>query len=797
MAVDIGELRAFLTLKDQFSDPIDKASNKLSAFSAAVGVAGVAAGAIAGVTAAIIALGDHGSDVADVRGAFEDLTARAGETAETFLGEMRAGTMGLISDFELMKTGNKALGAGFLKTKEDAGTLAAGAKLLSDRMGVDTKDAFDSLMNAIATGKTTQLTQLGLFVDSKAAIQEYASETNQSVGAIDKSERASALAAATVAALKKELAASGEASLDFGERITAGKVQVQNFVDNLGEAIATSPVIQAGMVAMGKAIQDAFGGSSQESIKTITGYVNDFAIFLIDAGDVAVSVAQFIVRAFNGAKVIFNAVLELLFTGVEKVNRVLADLANKASDLPVVGDEFKTLATSFTGMADAANAVASGFKETKDKALDAAASAEAGFGKVHTVLGSVKAAMEAAKNETIATAEVVKTNVPAAMEEAAGRSDAANQKIKESFAQLNADIAELQVTGFDQRMVQLEAQRDAEIEGKRQIKEATAAELDAMVALVNEKYDLMKAKAIEDHDKSVYEAALQLQNDLTLATTTGLENRLAQIDISKEAELEKMLELAGGYNDIYTELAALVEAKYAQMTAAATISGEGIVAAANAAGFQTRAQLQETADQATKLYEEMLKSGQFSADALRDAFTAAEEAKKKAHGDRVKYQLTSEEALVQGTIQLFGVLGQKYKAVAIAGAIIATYQAIAKALASAPWPANLVLAAGAAAAGWANVSKIRSSESGFRFGATDTRFEDFGRGTQAVLHGRETVVTQKQGTTLAGMLVDAVDSAVGGAAAAAPNVNVNVQIGPREIREFMVDVERQGFTPGR
>lgn len=59
---------------------------------------------------------------------------------------------------------------------------------------------------------------------------------------------------------------------------------------------------------------------------------------------------------------------------------------------------------------------------------------------------------------------------------------------------------------------------------------------------------------------------------------------------------------------------------------------------------------------------------------------------------------------------IFGALGKKYKAFAIAEAIIATYLSIAKTLATTPWPFNLVLAAGAAAAGFANVMAIKNSD---------------------------------------------------------------------------------------
>jgi hypothetical protein len=146
----------------------------------------------------------------------------------------------------------------------------------------------------------------------------------------------------------------------------------------------------------------------------------------------------------------------------------------------------------------------------------------------------------------------------------------------------------------------------------------------------------------------------------------------------------------------------------------------------------------------------MKASGLYTAEVLRQAFEAAEAAKQAAKEETVKYEMTQNQALAAGSLQILGALGQKYKAAAIAGAIISTYQAVAKALASAPWPANLVLAAGAAAAGFANVAKIRSSSPGYAEGTPGLDFANFGQETFAALHGREAVVPEGSGHLLAG-----------------------------------------------
>jgi len=255
----------------------------------------------------------------------------------------------------------------------------------------------------------------------------------------------------------------------------------------------------------------------------------------------------------------------------------------------------------------------------------------------------------------------------------------------------------------------------------------------------------------------------RLQWELTIANSEGLQTRLLEIAQRRAEEVAGLEQWREGYGEQYAALLAMVNEKYDAMSTKATEAHTDIALAAEAAGFRTRADFQASAEASMNLYNNMKESGLFTIETLRAAFEAAEEAKRAAQDDTVQHALSSSEALVQGTIQIFGVLGRKYKAAAIAGAIIATYQAVAKALASAPWPANLVLAAGALAAGLANVQQIRNSEAGWATGTPGTRFEDFGRGSMEMLHGREAVVTVAQGESLAGMVGAAIRRASSGA----------------------------------
>lgn len=180
------------------------------------------------------------------------------------------------------------------------------------------------------------------------------------------------------------------------------------------------------------------------------------------------------------------------------------------------------------------------------------------------------------------------------------------------------------------------------------------------------------------------------------------------------------------------------------------------------AGFKTRAELQATADQAAALYAAMQASGEFTADALKAAWEKAEAAKRAAGEQTQSWTESANSMLVTNTVSTLAILGNKYKAASIAGAIISTYQAVAKSMASLPWPANLISAAGALAAGMANVNRIRSSEPGFREGTPRLDFMNFGSERWVPLHDEEAVIPRGGGHQLAREIASELAGVMGG-----------------------------------
>src|SRR5690606_7200126 len=116
--INVGTLQGVLVLQDDFSRGLDLAKGKVGAFTKEVnalfGVAstgiGVFTGAVVAGTTALVALGQRGAVVGDVRAAFQSLSGSVKESND-ILDALRQGVQGTVSDYELMAAANRAMGA--------------------------------------------------------------------------------------------------------------------------------------------------------------------------------------------------------------------------------------------------------------------------------------------------------------------------------------------------------------------------------------------------------------------------------------------------------------------------------------------------------------------------------------------------------------------------------------------------------------------------------------------------------------------------------------------------------------
>ncbi len=703
--LSIGNLKATITLADQFSGPLDKVAKALGVSSkslTAIGqVAGLAGAAIVGMTGAVVALGQRGAEVSDVQDAFSNLSERVGETSDAMIGGLQKATLGTISNFDLMKLANTALGSGLVKSAADMETLAGGAKLLADRTGGDTAKAFDTLTDAIAKGRTATLKQFGVFVDAKVAVEQYALAHHKSVSDLTDSERATALSAAALAALRKEQEKAGPAAADFGDQIARGKVAVQNFTDSLAVAIANSPAVAVGMNGIATALQNAFGGTQQQTVQTLTGYVNKFAIFIVQTAEVAVTAATFISNAWFGVQAAFNAIVGFTVDVLGKLITSFGSLAEAATHIPAIGDKFKPVADALKGIGGDLEHLGSGFKAQASDALDSAA-------KNITALDAIHAGLEKTESEMV--------KVSGAQVQIAASAPAAAKGVK--------DVGE----AFIPSAAQVKAYEDSLL--------ASITATDAMTANA--------AAQMES-----------LQEKIAVLTADGLSRRLIEIQQAQDAEIQGLYTTFDVESAAYQAQAEKVREYYGLVASAAIDSANQQTAASIGTTDSAIADAERNLASAIANQKAILENKQSTSAQIAAADATVAAAEKKLDDEKAAHRIETFNKIADEAKYYIGAIFGKGKAASIATAIIDTAQAVVKALASAPPPLNYVLAAAVGAAGLVQINKIRSTEVGFASGTPGTSFVDFGRETSVPLHGPEAVVTPKQGASVAGMVEDA------------------------------------------
>lgn len=252
---------------------------------------GLLAGAIGGITAGIVALGVRGSTVAGVATSFDRLTAAAGESGAEMLRLTREGTKGLIANFDIMAAANKGLLLGLPITSTSMGDLAKTATVLGRAMKQDAGKSLDDLITALGRSSPLILDNLGLTVKVGEANTAYAQKLGKTVDQLTEAESKTAFYEAAMEAARVKVDELGGITLTFGDRIEQGKVKLQNLGDELGLAIANSPVLAAAMDGIGTAIDQAFGTDQSQRVKTLIGFVNDFAIGVVNAAQMGVTAA--------------------------------------------------------------------------------------------------------------------------------------------------------------------------------------------------------------------------------------------------------------------------------------------------------------------------------------------------------------------------------------------------------------------------------------------------------------------------------------------------------------------------
>ena len=351
-------VKVVLGAKDDMSSKLKKAGQSTSGLSKEVGSlksvmkgVGAASAAIGVAGVAIAALAAKGEDLRTLESSFNSLAAQAGQSGSDMLASMQEASDGLIRNYDLIQNSNKLLAAGIPATADQMGELANAAKRLGIGLGTGAAESMKTLTQAIATGRTTTLAAMGVIVDSKTEIDDWAKAHNKAAEDLTEVEKKTAVFEATLKATSDVINKMGSFSVGLGGKVDQLKVSFANFFDDLAKF--TSAFGDSFLLAF----DEAFGATEKlgAGLKFNTEVATNFAKFALSA---IIDGFVFVIEAVNKLLDVFN----LLQTAIGFIGGGFADLF----DTILSGAQAANKAMLFIAE-KVAPSQAAGFKKTVDQ----------------------------------------------------------------------------------------------------------------------------------------------------------------------------------------------------------------------------------------------------------------------------------------------------------------------------------------------------------------------------------------------------------------------------------------------
>ena len=282
--MDIGTLTGSIVIENEVSGVLTTITREVetfaSKFDGAMGVAALSVGAVVtavgGLSAAIIALGNRGSDINDVAASLNNLAGSAAN-ADAIVSQMRSGVASTLSDFELMGTATKLLAANVSLTAEQFGTLTQAAFALQNEGLGETEEMLNLVSNAMVTGRTRALEMKLGISNTKDMEAEFAKSLGVTKDQLSQAGIAEARRIGILKLMEDRLKNTAAQERDFGENMEFAVVQIKNWGDSLARQVAASPAVNKAVQAIGTALKETFGTTGQTMIQGAMSVIEGFA----------------------------------------------------------------------------------------------------------------------------------------------------------------------------------------------------------------------------------------------------------------------------------------------------------------------------------------------------------------------------------------------------------------------------------------------------------------------------------------------------------------------------------------
>lgn len=592
-------------------------------FAVATAAATVAIGAVAAVSAEIIKLGQRGADVADISDQFAVLNQSIGNTADTVLSKLRTALAGTVSDFDLMKATNIALSQGLKLNADQFELVGQSARVLADRVGGDAKDAYETLTMAMATGQDKTLKGIGLNIDASAAVDRFAAALGKEASDLNESQAITAKKNAILEELQRTLKVSGQAEFDFADAVKASGVMVDNFRDALAKAIAQSPVVQAMLASFQKGLEAGFGIDQQAMVQTLIGYINKFALAIVDA-------ALFTVKSVESMRVVWAQYAQaslgnlLQFTkGLEIVTGALAGYFELVSKIPGQSKAFRDAADATLALSNQVKASRAGFTDQIRLAKEVENGTD-GFSHALKAaqdgLGRMSAAMHAARDNYVEFVGPIQAVAGATSNYTEVNKEAIQElkKAREAVAALARELSRAQADGvsFGQMLIEFGPKA---IEVEKQAQRMGVAVSNSISLMANSErfrqWDELWTKLWLDANSGAQESLDSMTTRLEAFTKTISESLIKAVTLESDARKE------AAQND-----RALTIQQLEFKVSAAKRGYASAVEVRQLESDLSQAQLDQSIDNAQREFVEKTRALDLTTDAGKRAYAAQEQA---------------------------------------------------------------------------------------------------------------------------------------------------------------------------
>jgi hypothetical protein len=564
-----------------------------------------------------------GGKVADVQDSFLRLTEQVGLLSTTLLGDLRQGTQGMVTDFDLMRGANQAMIGGVKLTEEQFGTLGQAAVALASATGKEVPAAYETMVNAMVKGQGSTLAAIGVKYDAATAEKNFKASLDDSQGALTEEGKLQAHRVGLYADITAALDQLGSSQVNVAGRVEQSRISWQNFSNDLGAAINHSEAINIALQGVGDILIEAFGGSREALIENIVSALNHVVASSLDVAKYAIAAGGAFVQGWIETKAELLAVatnvdvvIAALLKAYDLVLKVKSHTTEMFDDTNAAKQAAVAVALDLVNKRIGERAVEMAKIPAQQAAVDA--STQHLIDRFADLAGRVHAAADAADKETTATTAGGAAHTAAAgqVETHAGsytklsQEQIAQQKLEEKAA---TEATKLWAQYYDLVDSRGGTTTEKQIAHVTRWFEETVAKLQA-AGIYNEQtadavYAVWTAKmaGVGDAQAKVVERTTQeaerLWNEydalLVAHGGTAMDQRIAQVDRWYEDTVDK-LQRAGLYNE---QTATAVWAVWQEKLAGIQVNWSALTKTATE---ESREGLQQTADIAQATYQEAL-----------------------------------------------------------------------------------------------------------------------------------------------------------------------------------------------